>query len=58
MLFRSGRAALVIKLLTRRFGPLTQDQEARIGGSSIAELDEIAERLLTAQTVREALGLL
>jgi hypothetical protein len=53
-----GRAALVIKLLTRRFGPLTQDLEARIGESSIAELDEIAERLLTAQTVREALGLL
>lgn len=52
-----GRAALVTKLLTRRFGPLTQDLETRIGEASIAELDEIAERLLTAQTVREALGL-
>jgi hypothetical protein len=51
-----GRAALVVKLLTRRFGPLTQQVEARIAEASIAQLDEIGERLLTAQTLDEALG--
>jgi hypothetical protein len=52
-----GRAALVLKQLTRRFGPLTQQVEARIAEASIAQLDEIGERLLTAQTLDEALGL-
>ena len=51
-----GRAALVVKQLTRRFGPLTQQVEARITEASIAQLDEIGERLLTAQTLDEALG--
>lgn len=52
----AGRAALVTRLLVRRFGLLTQQAEARIAEASIAELDQIAERLLTAQTVDEALG--
>jgi uncharacterized protein DUF4351 len=52
----NGRAALVKKLLVRRFGSLTQQADARITSASIAELDEIAERLLTAQSLQEALG--
>ena len=52
-----GRAAVVATLLVLRFGPLTQQAEIRIAEASIAELDEIGERLLTAQTVDEALGL-
>jgi hypothetical protein len=51
-----GRAALVIRQLTARFGvvaPLTDD---RIQHASIAELDAIGERLLTARTLQEALG--
>jgi hypothetical protein len=51
-----GRAALVIRLLALRFGPLAQQVETRVAGASIAELDEIAERLLTAQTLDEAIG--
>lgn len=51
-----GRAAVVAKLLVRRFGPLTGDAETRIAVASIAELDEMVERLLTAQSLREALG--
>lgn len=51
-----GRAALVAKQLAVRFGPLTQLVETRIAEASIAELDEIGERLLTAQTLDEALG--
>ena len=51
-----GRAALVIKLLALRFGPLPQQAEARIAEASIEQLDQIGERLLTAQTLDEALG--
>ena len=51
-----GRAALVSRLLELRFGPLTQQAEARIAEASVDELDEIGERLLTAQTLDEALG--
>jgi hypothetical protein len=51
-----GRAALIARLLVLRFGPLTQDAETRIAQASVTELDEIGERLLTAQTLQEALG--
>jgi hypothetical protein len=51
-----GRAALIVRLLTRRFGALPPQVEARIADASIAQLDEIGERLLSAQTLDEALG--
>jgi hypothetical protein len=51
-----GRAALVLRQLATRFGPLTQAVEGRIAEASVAQLDEIGERLLTAQTLDEALG--
>jgi hypothetical protein len=51
-----GRAAVLTKLLALRFGPLTREAEMRIAEASIPELDTIAERLLTAQTLDDALG--
>ncbi|MGH8237559.1 MAG: DUF4351 domain-containing protein [Steroidobacteraceae bacterium] len=51
-----GRAALVLRQLALRFGPLAQQVEMRIAEASIEELDLIGERLLTAQTLTEALG--
>jgi Domain of unknown function (DUF4351) len=51
-----GRVALVIKQLTFRFGPLPDEVQAALAQSSIAELDAIGERLLTAQTLQDALG--
>jgi hypothetical protein len=51
-----GRADLVTKLLTLRFGQLTEHAQTRISQASIAELDEIGVRLLTAQTLDQALG--
>ena len=51
-----GRAALIVKLLASRFGPLTHQIETRIAEASIEELDQIGGRLLTAQTLDEALG--
>jgi hypothetical protein len=51
-----GRAALIIRQLALRFGPLAQQVETRITEASIEELDRIGERLLTAQSLDEALG--
>lgn len=51
-----GRAALVIRQLVSRFGPLPQQAEARVAQASVEELDEMGERLLRAQTLDEALG--
>jgi len=52
----AGRAALVCRLLAARFGPLTDEVGARLRTASIAELDAIGERLLSASTLQEALG--
>jgi hypothetical protein len=52
----SGRAALVSRLLSVRFGPLDAETLHRLRHASIAELDAIGERLLRAETLREALG--
>jgi hypothetical protein len=46
-----GRAALVIRLLVSRFGSLPQQVEARIADASVEQLDQIGDRLLTAQTL-------
>jgi len=50
-----GRAALVLRLLTLRFGPLGDETRAAVAAASIEELDAIGERLLTASTFQEAL---
>jgi hypothetical protein len=52
----AGRAALVCRQLAARFGPLTAEADARIRCASIAQLDAIGERLLTASTLPEALA--
>jgi len=51
-----GRANLVTRLLALRFGPPPPEALALIAAASIEELDAIGERLLTAQTLQEALG--
>ncbi len=51
-----GRAALLIKQLALRFGPLPAEAEAWIRAAGIEELDEIAVRVLTAGTLQEALA--
>ena len=50
-----GRVEIVLKLLELRFAPLTEDVEARIRSARDAQLDALAERVLTAQTLEEAL---
>lgn len=51
-----GRVVLVTRQLTMRFGPLGAETKQKIESSSIEELDAIADRLLTAATLQEALA--
>lgn len=53
---QQGRADLIMRLLNLRFGTLSEEATAKITASSPSELDAIGERLLTAQTLQEALG--
>ena len=51
-----GRAAVIVRLLTVRFGTLDPQVEMRIQQASVAEQDAIAERVLSACTLQQALG--
>jgi hypothetical protein len=51
-----GRAALLRRQLTRRFGVLPIEAVERLSAATIDELDAIGERLLSAQSLDEALG--
>jgi hypothetical protein len=50
-----GKAEVVAKQLSLRFGTLPDSAQQRLRNASIAELDRIAERLLTAASLGEAL---
>ena len=52
-----GRVDLVLKLLATRYGPLSAEVAGKVQNTGVAELDSIAERVLTAKTLDEALGL-
>jgi predicted transposase YdaD len=51
-----GCAALLSRLLELRFGPLPETARAQIAAATLAELDAIGERLLTAKRLHDALG--
>lgn len=51
-----GQKAFAIKLLAQRFGSLTEAARTKVADATIEELDAIAERLLTAATLQEAIG--
>lgn len=51
-----GRAELLLKLLTIRFGPLSEAACARVESALEAELDAWAERVLSAPTLDEVLA--
>ena len=52
-----GRMEIVLRMLAKRYGALSEAIEARVRSVGSAELDEVAERLLTAGTLQEALGM-
>ena len=51
-----GRVEIVYRLLELRFGPLNEAVRARIRCAQETQIDALAERLLTAQTLGEALA--
>jgi predicted transposase YdaD len=51
-----GAAEVLIRLLTRRFGPLPPQARARVAAGSAAELERWAVRVLDAPSLDEALG--
>lgn len=51
-----GRVAIIQRQLAARFGALSEDVRERIASSSIEEQDAIADRLLTAASLEEALA--
>lgn len=51
-----GRIELVLKLLSLRFGRLTKPVQSRVRGARDAQIDAVAERMLTARTLEEALS--
>jgi predicted transposase YdaD len=51
-----GRAEIVLKLLALKFGVLDAATSASVRAATIDELDRIAERVLTATSLDEALG--
>ena len=51
-----GRVDLMLKLLALRFGALTEAVESRLRRAQEPQIDAVAERILTAQTLDEALG--
>jgi predicted transposase YdaD len=52
---RKGRLELLTKLLTVKFGALPLAARARLMEASTAELDVMAERVLTSATLEEVL---
>jgi hypothetical protein len=53
-----GRVEIILKLLATRYGALSAAVEAHVRATGSTELDRVAERVLTARTVEEALGIL
>jgi hypothetical protein len=51
-----GKAESLLRILERRFGPLSDDVVARVWGASLEELDQLIDRGLTADTLEGALG--
>jgi hypothetical protein len=51
-----GRRELVTRQLTARFGALPEETQAQIAKLGIDELDAVGVRVLTAQSIAEALG--
>jgi len=53
---KEGRLEITLKQLALRFGPLPDETQTRVRSAQDAQVDAVAERLLTAQTLEEALS--
>lgn len=53
---QQGKAILLERLLTKRFGPLSESVRTRLSNASVEELDRWAERVLDAPTLDAVWG--
>lgn len=53
---QEGEAAVLLRLLVRRFGPLGEAITERVRGASPAELERWADNILDARTLDEVFG--
>jgi hypothetical protein len=53
-----GRVEIVLKLLTLRFGPISDAVQSRVRAAGDGQIDSLAERVLTARSLTEALNAL
>ena len=51
-----SRVEIILKQLTLRFGPLTEAVQIRVRSGGDVQLDAVIERVLTTQTLEEALS--
>jgi hypothetical protein len=51
-----GRIEVILKQLASKYGALPEGVETRVRGVNSEELDDVAERLLSARTLEEAVG--
>ena len=49
---------MILKLLAVRFGQLTEADQTRVRCAGDAQVDAVAERMLTAKTLEEVVSLL
>jgi hypothetical protein len=52
----TGQAAVVLRQLERRFGPLPEEARARIASASSDEILAMADRLLSAEDLDSVFG--
>jgi hypothetical protein len=52
-----GRVEIILKQLAIRYGAVSAAIETHVRTAGSTELDRVAERVLTARTVEEALGI-
>jgi hypothetical protein len=53
---QEGQRGLLLKLLRQRFGALPEDVAARVARADASQIEQWAERVLTAATLAEVLG--
>ena len=51
-----GEAALLLRLLTKRFGPLDEATRNRLNNATLEQLELWAERVLDAKTLDDVFG--
>ena len=53
---QEGLSALMLGLLSERFGPLSENDQLRVGGAPVEALEQWGRRLLAAKSLDEVLA--